>query len=165
MTEKDVVEGFARLFGAELFLNKGFVVRNGDSYFLLSQKLKNLTEKRGSWLYAGTYLGKIERNGVFHPSSSLLLIIADKAKNRITVDDKAAWLFICGRDIFKEGILKIEGSRRKGTYTLVFNRNGECLGYGRIARNLEKLKGGLAVKNLFDIGDFLRRERPAVKEI
>ncbi len=165
MTERDVVEGFARLFGAELFLNKGFVVRNGNSYFLLSQKLRSLTEKRGDWLYAGTYLGKIGRNGVFHPSPSLLLLIAGKAKNRITVDDKAAWLFICGRDIFKEGILKIEGSGRKGAYTLVFNRNGECLGYGRIARNLEKLKGGLAVKNLFDIGDFLRRERSAAKEI
>ena len=164
MAEKDVVESFARLFGVELFLDKGFEVKNGNRYFLLNQKLKNLTKKHGGWLYAGTYLGKVERGGVFHPSFPLLFMIAEKAKNRIVVDDKAAWLFVCGRDIFKEGILKIEGSRRKGDYTLVFNRHGECLGYGVIAKNLDKLEGGLAVKNLLDIGDFLRRERPAVQE-
>jgi hypothetical protein len=32
-------------------------------------------------------------------------------------------------------------------------------------KDLEKLKGGFAVKNLLDIGDFLRRERPTVQEI
>ncbi|MEM2440269.1 MAG: hypothetical protein QW493_03535 [Candidatus Bathyarchaeia archaeon] len=68
------------------------------------------------------------------------------------------------RDIFKEGILKIEGSRRKGGYTLVFNRRGECLGYGKIAKNMDKLKSGLAVKNLLDVRDFLRREHRPVQE-
>ena len=165
LVEKDVVESFARLFGVERFLYKGFVVKNGNCYFLLNQKLESLTKKRGSWLYAGTYLGEVERGGVFHPSFPLLFMIAEKAKNRIVVNDKTAWLFICGRDVFKEGILKIEGSRKKGDYTLVFNRHGECLGYGVIAKDLDKLENGLAVKNLLDIGDFLRRERQAVQEI
>jgi len=164
LVEKDVVEGFARLFGVERFLDKGFIVENGNRYFLLNQKLKSLTKKRGGWLYAGTYLGKVERGKVFHPSFPLLFMIAEKAKNRIFVDNKAAWLFVCGRDIFKEGILTIKGSRRKGDYTLVFNKHGECLGYGVIAKNLDMLGDGLAVKNLLDIGDFLRRERQAVQE-
>jgi len=164
LAEKDVIESFARLFGVERFLYKGFVVKNGNRYFLLNQKLKNLTKKCGGWLYAGTFLGEVERGGVFHPSVPLLFMIAEKAKNRIVIDDKAAWLFVCGRDIFKEGILKIEGSRKKGDYTLVFNKHGECLGYGMIVKNLDRLEGGLAVKNLLDVGDFLRRERPAVQE-
>lgn len=162
VTEGGVIEDFARLFGAELSLER-FVVKRGNRYFLLDEKLKNLTDKREGWLYVGTYLGKVEGQS-FHPSFPLLFMIAEKAKNRITVDDKSAWLFVCGRDIFKEGILKIEGSRRKGAYTLVFNRHGECIGYGKIAKNLDKLKSGLAVKNLLDIGDFLRRERTAVQE-
>ena len=155
----EVIERFARLFGAKLLLNGRLVAESGKRYFLLNQKLKGLTEKHGGWIYAGTYLGKVGRGGVFHPSFPLLFMIAEKAKNRIVVDDKAAWLFICGRDIFKEGILKTEGSRRKGDYTLVFNKYGECLGYGVIAKNLDKLESGLAVKNLMDIGNFLRRER------
>lgn len=157
MAEK--VKDFAKLFGVEQFLDKRFVVKKERRYFLLNQKLMDLTEKYGGWLYAGTYLGKVE-DRFFCPSFPLLFMIAEKAKNRVTVNDESAWLFICGRDIFMEGILKVEGSQRRGDYTLVFNRHGECLGYGKIVKNLDKLKSGLAVKNILDIGNFLRRERP-----
>jgi ribosome biogenesis protein Nip4 len=75
------------------------------------------------------------------------------------VDDKAAWLFICGRDIFKEGVMQVEGSREKGSYILILNKHGECLGFGKIRRNLDKVKSGVAVENVLDIGDFLRREK------
>ncbi|MEM3797450.1 MAG: hypothetical protein QXY74_03300 [Candidatus Bathyarchaeia archaeon] len=163
MAEIDVVENFARLFGAELSFDNRLVVRNDSRIFLLSQKLKDLTEKQRDWQYAGTCLGKIV-DGSLHPSIPFLLMIAEKAKNRIIVDDKSAWLFVCGRDIFKEGILKIEGSRKRGDYTLVFNKHGECMGYGKIAKDLDELKSGLAVKNLLDIGDFLRRERLAFQK-
>jgi len=158
-----IIERFARLFGAKLSLDKRFVVRKNYCYFLLNHKLEDFAEKRGGWLYAGTYLGKVE-NGSFRPSFLLLFMIADKAKNRVTVNDESAWLFICGRDIFVEGILKVDGSQRAGDYTLVFNKYGECLGYGKIAKNLDKLKSGLAVKNILDIGDFLRRERRPIQE-
>lgn len=164
MAETEMVEDFARLFSAELSLDERLVIKKGNRYFLLSEKLKDLTEKHGDWQCAGTYLGKV-KDGNFHPSFPLLFMIAQKAKNRIIVDDKSIWLFVCGRDIFKEGILKIEGSQKKGDYTLVFNKCCECIGYGKIVENLDKLKGGLAVKNLLDVGDFLRRERrPPVQE-
>lgn len=154
----EAINNFAKRFGAELDLDERFVAKRGNRYFLLNQELRELAETCGNWFYAGTYLGKV-KGGEFHPSFPLLFMIAEKAKNKVTVDDKSAWLFVCGRDLFKEGILKIEGSKGKGDYTLVFNRHGECLGCGRIVKDLEKLKGGLAVKNLLDIGDFLRRER------
>ena len=159
MVKADAINSFAKLFGAELNLDERFVVKRANRYFLLNRELKKLAKACEKWLYVETYLGKV-KGGEFHPSFPLLFMIAEKAKNKITVDDKSAWLFVCGRDLFKEGILKIEGSRRKGDYTLVFNRYGECLGYGQIVKDLEKLKGGFAVKNLLDIGDFLRRERP-----
>jgi ribosome biogenesis protein Nip4 len=77
------------------------------------------------------------------------------------VDDKTAWLFIVGRDVFKRGIVKVTGSGRKGNVTLIVNRYGECLGFGKIMHNLDKnvQKDSVAVKNVSDIGDFLRRER------
>jgi len=154
------IEDFAKLFGAKLSLEKNLVVTKRGKFFLLSPVLKRLAEKRGDWLYAGTYLGKTDGDKFF-PSFPLIYMIASQAKNRVVVDDKAAWLFICGRDIFREGILEAYGCRSKGAYTLVFNRYGECLGFGRIERDLDKAKSGVAVKNILDVGDFLRRERKA----
>jgi ribosome biogenesis protein Nip4 len=42
---------------------------------------------------------------------------------------------------------------------LVLNSYGECLGFGKILRSLDGKRKGLAVENILDIGDFLRRER------
>jgi archaeosine-15-forming tRNA-guanine transglycosylase len=89
-------------------------------------------------------------------------MIAEKeTSSRVVVDDHTEWLFICGRDIFKKGILKIEGTKRKGDHTLILNKHGECLGFGRLILDLnEKIAGQqIAVKNISDLGDFLRREK------
>ena len=152
------VKNFVKLFDAQISLDWGFVARKGNRFFYIPPNLKSLVEKNWHYYYAGFPLGKVER-GMFFPSFPLLFLIAEKAKNRIVVDDKAAWLFICGRDIFKQGIVHIEGSREKGSYTLILNRHGECLGFGRIRQNLNKVKKGVAVENVLDIGDFLRREK------
>jgi len=152
------IEDFARLFGAELSLDRSLVARKGNKVFLLGPNLKALVGKGGEWLFAGIYLGKIE-GGKFLPSFPLLFMIADRAQNRVVVDDKAAWLFVCGRDIFKEGVLEAKGSKHKGAYTLVLNRYGECLGFGVIEKDLDKAKRGVVIKNILDVGDFLRRER------
>jgi ribosome biogenesis protein Nip4 len=86
-------------------------------------------------------------------------MLARGEANKIVVDKKAAWLFICGRDIFRKGIVAVHGSRRKGDHALVLNEFGECLGFGKIASSLEVAeKTEVAVKNISDVGDFLRRE-------
>lgn len=118
--------------------------------------MKNLIAK--DFFYAGTYLGKV-KNKRFFPSFNLLRMIAEDEANEIVVDDKSAWLFICGRDIFKKGIVKVVGSKKKGDYALILNGHGECLGFGKILRNLGGEWEGVAVKNILDIGDFLRREK------
>ncbi|MEM2466921.1 MAG: hypothetical protein QXZ47_06500 [Candidatus Bathyarchaeia archaeon] len=152
------IEDFAKLFGAKPSFDKDLVVKKKGRFFLLNRSLKTLVKGCGDWLFAGTYLGKVE-NGRFSPSFPLLFMIADQAKNRVIVDNKAAWLFVCGRDIFKEGILETYGSKDRGAYTLVFNRYGECLGFGVIEKNLDKAESGVVIKNILDVGDFLRRER------
>lgn len=147
---------FVGRFNANISLDENLVVKKGDRYFLLNENLKRITTK--DFFYAGTYLGKTKK-GKFFPSFSLLGIIAERRANKIIVDKKTEWLFICGRDVFKHGIIKVMGSRKKGRYTLVLNQHGECLGFGRILRHLDKEKEAVFVKNIADIGDFLRRER------
>jgi ribosome biogenesis protein Nip4 len=51
------------------------------------------------------------------------------------------------------------GSKRKGDVTLVMNEFGECLGFGKITGGFDGLEGKVAVKDVLDIGDFLRREK------
>lgn len=126
-------------------------------FYLLNPRLKQIA--RGNFYYAGLYLGKV-KNGIFFPSFNLLNMLADVAQNRVVADRKAAWLFICGRDLFQKGIVRTQGSQRKGDFTLVMNEFGEGLGFGKITQNLgEDKENQAAVRNLLDVGDFLRRER------
>ena len=153
------LKDFVNQFGGSISLDESLMVKKENRYFLLNEGLKKLVAK--DFFYAGTYLGKI-KNGKFFPSFSLLGMIAESKANEIIVDKKTAWLFICGRDIFKQGIIKAMGSKRKGDYTLILNQHGECLGFGKILHSLDEEKEGVAVKNISDIGDFLRREKQQV---
>jgi ribosome biogenesis protein Nip4 len=54
----------------------------------------------------------------------------------------------------------VRGSRKKGAHTLVLNEFGECLGFGKIIGSLDEAakESEVVVRNVSDIGDFLRRE-------
>ena len=147
-------EAFASRFGGKIAFNPEFIVENSQRYYLLSPRLKRMQR---NFYYAGLYLGKV-KNRVFFPSFNLLNMLVDVAANKVVVDRKAAWLFICGRDVFGSGIVKVMGSKRKGDATLVFNEFGECLGFGKITGDLGWSEEKAVVQNVLDIGDFLRRE-------
>jgi ribosome biogenesis protein Nip4 len=151
------IVNFAAQVGARIALNPESIAKRGNRYYLLNPILQKLI--RQDFYYAGAYLGKV-KNGKFFPSFSLLALLAKTDGNKIVVDQKTAWLFICGRDIFQKGITAVHGSHRKGSHGLVLNEFGECLGFGKIARtlNVEGKGNEVAVRNVSDIGDFLRRE-------
>ncbi len=89
------------------------------------------------------------------------MIAKRKEASKVMVDERSEWLFIVGRDVFKRGILQTVGSRKKDAHTLVVNTHGECLGFGKITHWLDEKedKSRVAVRNISDLGDFLRRER------
>jgi len=146
---------FAKRVNVKLDLDPQLVMEKEGRYYLLNKKLLGLAQH--DFFYAGKYLGKV-KNGKFFPSFNLLSMLAETNANKIVIDDKAAWLFICGRDIFSKRIKTVHGSRRKGDYTLILNGFGECLGFGRIIRDLDAKDGEVVVKNISDVGDLLRRE-------
>ena len=149
------IADFAAMFQTKLPLEERLLRERNHRIFLLNKTLEEILPN--NFLHAGIYLGKIE-DGIFVPSFSMLNMISAITANKVFIDKRTEWLFICGRDIFMEGIMRIEGSTEKGTYVLVLNSRNECLGFGRTMLNLEHAKKGLAVENLLDIGDFLRRE-------
>jgi ribosome biogenesis protein Nip4 len=150
------IAAFASQFGARITLNSEFIVEKSQRYYLLNPRIRKLI--RSDFYYAGLYLGKV-KNGVFFPSFNLMAMLVDVAANKVVVDRKAAWLFICGRDLFRAGIVKAYGSQRKGDSTLVLNEFGECLGFGKIISSLNQAEGKVVLRNILDAGDFLRREK------
>lgn len=149
------IDDFVSLFGASISLDESLIVKKRNRYFLLSASLKKLTLR--DFFYAGTYLGKVE-NGRFFPGFELLRMMTEKKANKVVVNKKTEWLFICGRDVFKRGIVKVIGPGRKGDHVLVLNCYGECLGFGRVVSDLGREEESVVIKNISDIGDFLRRE-------
>jgi ribosome biogenesis protein Nip4 len=148
---------FASQFGAKIMLNPEFIVENAQRYYFINPALRKLAGR--DFYYAGLYLGKVKK-GVFFPSFNLLNMLVAAAANKVILDRKTAWLYICGRDVFRTGILKMTGSKRKGDATLVLNEFGECLGFGRIMGQIDESgKNDIIIKNVSDVGDFLRRER------
>lgn len=98
----------------------------------------------------GIFLGEIVRKE-FKPSLALLELLAKHSDRKVFVDDKAEWLFLCEKDIFKSSVIKCNA---KTGLVLVQNKDDENLGYGKLVR-----RGMVSVKNILDRGDFLRRER------
>lgn len=88
----------------------------------------------------------------FKPSLYLLEILSKKSTNKILINDKAEWLFLCGRDVFQESITS---DNSKTDLLLVQNQRNENLGLGKKTWKGKKL----IIKNIMDRGDFLRRER------
>ena len=151
------IKDFVGQFRASIALDESLIVQKKNRYYLLNENLKKQIQQ--DFFHAGVYLGKL-KGTIFFPSFLLLTMMAESKANKIVVDKKTAWLFICGRDIFKQGILKANGSK-KGDYALILNEYNECLGFGKILCNIRKEQDAnrVVVKNILDIGDFLRRER------
>jgi ribosome biogenesis protein Nip4 len=147
---------FALRLNAKLTLDPDLIVETGGGYFLLSKNLKAIAPR--NFFYVGRYLGKV-KNGKFFPSFNLLAILAEGEAHKVIINEKASWLFICGRDIFGEGIVSVQRSLRKGALTLILNEFEECLGFGRIVSDFGAKDAKVVVENIADVGDFLRRER------
>ncbi len=157
----EVVKHFLIQFGIRRFdTDNCHLLVQGNKYFLIKKDLHDIIKKTKKPFYAGTYVGKA-RGRKFFPSVNLLNSIKNKTQNKIWLDNKTEWLFVCGRDIFGEGITKASHAVHKGIITLVLNERNEVLGFGKAVKKPKEK--GVVVDNIFDIGDFLRRERKIKK--
>ncbi len=153
-----VVNDFAEKLGSKFSLAENKIINKNGRVFLVNKKLYEYS--KNNIFNAGLFLGNIKK-GKIVPSLYLLSLLSKNKANKVIVDNKAAWLVIYGKDIFRKGILRVEGLLKKGDITLILNSYGDCLGLGKIAIDLDKKskENEVIVKNLFDIGDFLRREK------
>lgn len=153
-----VVDDFAEKLCSNFSVSKDKIINKNGKIFLVNKKLIKYSKK--NFFYAGLFLGKIKK-GQIDPSLYLLSLLSKNKANKVIVDNKTAWQVIYGKNIYKNGILGFEGSFQKGDIVLILNNYSDCLGLGKIERDLNKKskENEIIVKNLFDIGDFLRREK------
>jgi len=147
---------FIQQFTDKNIIDLTSVLQLRSNFFLVSDELKELLAKtKHVPSFIGVALG--EKKKIFVPSTYLLSKIVDSTENKVVVNKQGAWLFICGRHVYARSIFSFNKSQKIDDIVLVMNEFNECLGYGQVINPLDSKK--VAVQNLFDIGDFVRRER------
>jgi ribosome biogenesis protein Nip4 len=151
----DALETFTRQFTDEKIPD---AVRIGRCYYQLEPGLRKVMEginkKTGMQPnLAGLFLGE-EISKKFRPSIALLDIVGAKTERWVIIDDKAEWLFLCGRDVFFGSVVK---SNVKNGIAIVMNSNREVLGFGLVSDRV-RMPEDIMIKNILDRGDYLRRE-------
>ncbi len=147
------LEGFLRSIGATYEATEGQVVRINNKRFAASAELLASITRRDRLVYAGKLLGKTKN--AWEPSAILLReVAAQPGARKAWVGEEAGWLFACGRDVFTERVSRFSPEAADGANYLVM-LGDNCLGYGRIQTS----GGRTIIRNLFDVGDFLRREK------
>lgn len=127
----------------------------GRKYFLTSSVIQNASGKNDILPESvGVFLGE-DKKGKFRSSLALLDIISKTSSRKVFIDEKSAWLFLCGRDIMAGSIQKANVS---DGFVLIQNAKDENLGLGKIVDRLNNRQNQIVIKNIIDKGDFLRRE-------
>ncbi|MEK6874243.1 MAG: hypothetical protein AABX52_00670 [Nanoarchaeota archaeon] len=148
----NLLQTFVKAFDVTLSFSIANIKKISAHYFFAQEPQCVISEKIKQDLFAiGLPLGMIKKR-IFVPSFVFLDMIAISTKHKAIVNEKAEWLFICGRDVFKEGVLECHS--KPGELVIVLNTRKECLGYGRVVH-----RNKVFIENILDRGDFLRRER------
>jgi len=151
------LQDFVSQFTDKKLFDEKQLLQMGAEFFLVEPALAELNKKLQKQLaYIGTYLGRFGAQH-FIPSIWLIEQLGKIAEKKVFVSEKGEWLFVCGRNLWGGNITKTEGELKKGDLAFVFNRHGECLGYGVVVA--EKLAKKAFLDRVFDIGDLIRRER------
>jgi len=133
------------------------IVKLSNRYFLDENNLLGFCKENNIKPYSvGRFLGE-DNNKMFVPSVGILDLIKD-TKKRITVNKKGEWLFSCGRDLFKENIIGFFNSNMKEIVG-VENEYKELIGIGILEEDFKMKNRKVIVKNILDVGSFLRREK------
>lgn len=149
------IEEFCNEFGVEFIIPINLSLRAiGHQLHLFTDEQVKIVDKKQPVVGGGIYLGEINKKK-FTPSAQFIDMFLKDAQYSVTLDEKTAWLFMCGRDIIEASGIQLDAPDDK--YILVKDQQGNILGYG-ISENPKKSYSHIVVKNKYDKGSLLRRE-------
>jgi ribosome biogenesis protein Nip4 len=147
-------ERFAERFNVKIDLEGNAITNfNGNVFISSKDSLQIADEIMGKSqkdpFAIGTYLGNV-KEGKFEAAPAMTNLLAN-TKKKVTVNDKAEWLFLCGRDVFNKSVERMPSDLKAGELVVVENKKEEVLGIARVGKDL--------IKNILDKGAYLRMER------
>ncbi len=158
-----MLKKFLKQLSAEALINFDNVLKIQDSFFLKPKDDERARKffikfskqvKQSNLKFVGISLGNNERK-IFAPSAYLLELLRDAKVPFIKISKKGEWLFVCGRDI--QGTAIYKSAAEKNQVAIVLNLKNEPLGYGKLVKEPSGIS--ICFKKIYDIGDYLRRER------
>jgi len=168
--KRKIVENAARFFGFSSLLKKEDFRLRDREVFLLSRDLGKILDKMDEMDKTGTLTKNLVSAGIkvgeagrrFRFSLEGAFFLARKEKKRVYVDDKAEMLFLYSRDVFSSSVERVTHDVRENDIVFVCNRYGDIIGIGRArfdAKEISKKGERVAVENLVDRGEYLRKEK------
>ena len=153
MTNEKLIDFISRFTDHKIDESK--IIKSGRNYFYVSSQLKELKDNIGKDMFSlGIFVG--EEKNEFMPSPGAIDIISKlpgSEKRKIFINKKAEWLFLCGRNILEQSVIKNPNNLHEGI-VLVQNESDENLGYG-----IFKQEGkDLIIKHILDKGAYLRMD-------
>ena len=160
--ETKVIESALRYFGSEVEGEIVILESKRKEVYLISAELHDfLKEKDIKPTFAGLKLGEVGRRFRFTVEGAFFLV--KKKKKRVWVNEKGEMLFLYGRDIFSESVVKVSPDVRENDIVFVCNKAGDILGIGKSRYEADKIrsveKDRIVVENLVDRGEYLRKEK------
>ncbi len=166
--ELKVISSALRAFGSTDFLKDNEILIRDDAsgvreaYALSKDLVKFLELFKLNYVHAGLKVGEVgSRRFRFSLEGSFYLVRRDRKK--VFVNERGEMLFLYGRDIFAESVVKVTEDVRENDVVFVCNTKGDILGIGRArfdaGRMREVAKDRVVVENLVDRGEYLRKEK------
>ena len=157
-----VIESALRYFGSEVEGEIAILESKRKEVYLISTELYDfLKEKDIKPTFAGLKLGEVGRRFRFTVEGAFFLV--KKKKKRVWVNERGEMLFLYGRDIFSESVVKASPDIKENDIVFVCNKAGDILGIGKSRYEADKLrsveKDRVVVENLVDRGEYLRKEK------
>jgi len=128
----------------------GNLVKEGKFIYSVNSNLLKYSVKENDRIsYIGTLIGEIKQKGFF-ASPEFIDFLSKYSNSKIIVKEKSEWMFLCGNDIFRSGVLK-DSSKSSARNVFVQNKHGENLGLASSFKNGKYF-------HIIDKGAYVRKE-------
>ncbi|MCS7118685.1 MAG: NIP7 N-terminal domain-related protein [Archaeoglobaceae archaeon] len=157
--EKRILKNALKFFKSSDFLKEKKIVLKGREVLAVSEELYEFL-KTGIDCIFGVKLGEIGKRFRMTIEGSFWLMKNEKKK--IWVNEKGEMLFLYGRDLFTESIIKV-GEFEQNEVVFICNRFGDIIGIGKARFKADQIlkqeNKKVVIENLVDRGAYLRHEK------
>ncbi len=128
----------------------GNLVKESKFVYSVNDKLLNhITSIDHRFFFVGTSIGELRQKGFF-PNPEFIDFLSKRSEDKIIINDKSEWMFLCGKDIFKSGVSS-DKSKDSARNVFVQNKNNENLGLAGSFKNGQYY-------HILDKGAYVRKE-------